>query len=452
MNIYVLDETGTVIYANQGSADVLGVPKEKLIGSKTKDLLRNGVIDQSVSMRAFQGKEEFTIGELKTQKGHNLLIVSKVIRDENNKSYVVTNSSLDRSIDKVQSLISQERSKRQKYQSALEYYIKRDEDKFIVKSQSMRQFLERLRPALATDSTIMLYGESGVGKDIIANYIHRHSPRQHEPIIPINCASIPQTLTESEFFGYEKGAFTDASPRGKLGYFEMATNGTLFLDEIGELPLPMQAKLLRVLEDRMIMRIGGNKHIHVNLRIIAATNQNLQLMVQKKIFREDLYHRLNVLPFTIPPLRHRVEDIIPLAEYFLQEYCHKYNLSKTFSKDAYIILNTYPWPGNVRELRNVVERLCIMTMESVITGASLNQIGLHADTATAPSPRTAIKARDQRERDAEENSMPSIAAEYQTAERERVLRALVDANGNKTKAAKALGISRGRLYKLMGSL
>lgn len=446
MNLYVLDEQGVVVYANRGSEEVLGVPKRKLIGSHTADLVKQKVIDQSVSMRAFES-DDVTVGELKTQVGYNLLIVSKVIRSKDGKRYVVTNSSVDTSMEYVMAMLEKERRKRKIYQSALQYFKESLVDPFVAASPPMQRLLARMRPAVATDSTVLLCGESGVGKDTLANYIHDHSPRSGEPIIAINCASIPNDLAESEFFGYEKGAFTGASLQGKIGFFEMANNSTLFLDEIGELPLIIQAKLLRVIEDRVVKRIGGQKEICVNLRIIAATNQNLQQMVQDKTFREDLYHRLNVLPFTIPPLRERKEDIIPLAKRFLEGFNKRYNMAKVFSDAAYEILLSYRWPGNVRELRNVVERLSIMTPDAVITPADLTQIGLHqTDDSALPAMPAHV-----------EQSLPSdgdgklspLAMEYRAAERERVMRALLTNNGNKTKTAKALGVSKGKLYRLL---
>ena len=220
------------------------------------------------------------------------------------------------------------------------------------------------------DATVLLTGETGVGKEKFAQYIYKCSPRREERFITVNCGAIPPTLIESELFGYEKGAFTGAV-RDKMGIFELADKGTIFLDEIGELPLDMQVKLLRVLQERHIQRIGGSKSIPVDLRVIAATNRDLEKMVKSKTFREDLYYRLNVVPITIPPLRDRPGDIVPFAYTFLQELNKKYNFQKHFSPSALRAMEAYDWPGNVRELKNVVERMVILSQDDLIRASEL---------------------------------------------------------------------------------
>ena len=211
------------------------------------------------------------------------------------------------------------------------------------------------------DVTVMLQGETGVGKEVFATYIFQNSSRKDENFIKVNCGAIPENLLESELFGYEKGAFTGANRTGKIGLFELADKGTIFLDEIGELPLAMQVKLLRAIQEQEITRIGGSKPIKINVRIIAATNRNLEEMMRQETFRADLYYRLMVFPIYIPPLRERKNDIMALAESFLDKLNKKYNFQKKFSDSSKYILNEYAWPGNIRELKNIVERAIIIS-------------------------------------------------------------------------------------------
>lgn len=235
------------------------------------------------------------------------------------------------------------------------------QNKLIYRSRSMNDIISIL-PRLATvDSTVLITGDSGVGKEVVANYIHENSPGGDNPFIKINCASIPEALLESELFGYEQGAFTGAGKKGKAGLFELANEGTLFLDEIGDMPLQLQGKLLRVLQEGEFIRIGGQKPIRVKVRIIAATNQNLEERVRENLFRRDLFYRLNVIPINIPPLRDRKEDIFPLIQHFLAEFSSKFNMKKVLSQGVINILEEYSWPGNVRELKNIVERLVVIS-------------------------------------------------------------------------------------------
>lgn len=209
------------------------------------------------------------------------------------------------------------------------------------------------------DTPVLLLGETGVGKEVLAHYIYQHSLRTKQSFIKVNCGAIPENLIESELFGYEGGAFTGANRNGKIGLFELASKGTLFLDEVGELPKDMQVKLLRALQEQEIMHIGGTKPIHIDTRIIAATNLNLKEMVQKEEFREDLYYRLAIFPISIPPLRSRPKDIEPLAISFLEKLNKKYTFQKTLSDASLQLLHEYTWPGNIRELKNIIERAVI---------------------------------------------------------------------------------------------
>ena len=238
-------------------------------------------------------------------------------------------------------------------------------------SKALNGIWEKIRHVAASDATVLITGESGVGKEVVADEVYRHSLRNNRPYIKVNCAAIPASLLESELFGYDKGAFSGASAGGKAGLFELADGGTLFLDEIGELSATAQSKLLRFLEDKVIERVGDNKPIRLDVRIIAATNRDLAAMMKSGTFREDLYYRLNVFECTVPPLRERPEDIEPLAAKLLRSASAKYGTPPTLSQAARQALLRYGWPGNVRELRNVMERVALLAAGREVTLADL---------------------------------------------------------------------------------
>jgi PAS domain S-box-containing protein len=309
----------------------------------------------------------------------------------------------------------------------------------IAESSRMRDVMYFVRRvAISEATTILLEGENGAGKDLIAKTLHYQSLRQAEPFIAINCAAIPETLLESELFGYEKGAFTDARAQ-KKGIFELADKGTLFLDEIGEIPLMLQAKLLRVLEEQSFRRLGGLKDIKLDLRVIAATNKNLREAVREGAFRQDLYFRLNVIHVTIPALRERPEDIPRLATFFLEHYNRKFKRRmEGISPDAMQMLMSYEWPGNVRELRNALERAMILEDSSYITLHSLPQSIANAVPHPVPAMAAAAAA-----------AFPEDGISLEENERRLLVQALEKTNGNQTQAARLLRITRDTLrYKM----
>ena len=232
---------------------------------------------------------------------------------------------------------------------------------FIYRSRVMDETVKLASKVAIYDSTVLIHGESGTGKEVLAKFIHAQSPRKEEAFIKVNCAAIPKDLFESELFGYEEGAFTGAGKEGKPGMFELANDGTILLDEVGELPLPVQSKLLRVIQEREVYRIGGKTPVNLNVRILAATNRDLKQEVKDGNFREDLFFRLNVIPIMIPPLKERREDIPELLIHFLEKLNRKYKRTVTISTKATEALTSHSWPGNVRELENLIEYLFIMT-------------------------------------------------------------------------------------------
>jgi two-component system, NtrC family, response regulator len=299
-------------------------------------------------------------------------------------------------------------------------------DGIIANSSEMLKVLRNIEKIAPTDVAVLLRGESGTGKELLAHAIHKLSARAREPFVPINCAAIPETLLESELFGHEKGAFTGALKQ-TIGRIESADRGTLFLDEIGDVPLPMQVKLLRFLQDQVVERIGGRKPVQVNVRIVCATNQDLDLMMTEGRFREDLYYRLNEVTLRVPALRERAPDAVVLASFFLKRFATEYSRQvRGFSPAALAALRDHDWPGNVRELENRVKRAVVMTEGPLLWAADL---GLSAPGEEAQS----LTIRDARAR----------------AEREVLQLALAQAGSNLTKAAKLLGISRPTLYDLM---
>ena len=299
-------------------------------------------------------------------------------------------------------------------------------DGMIASSPEMSRVLRNIEKIASTDVAVLLRGESGTGKELLARAVHKFSARAHEPFVPINCAAIPETLLESELFGYEKGAFTGALKQ-TIGRIESADRGTLFLDEIGDVPLPMQVKLLRFLQDQVVERIGGRNPVQVDVRIVCATNQDLDLMMAEGRFREDLYYRLNEVTVQIPPLRERAGDAVTLASFFLSRFAAEYGrLVRGFSASALAALRDHPWPGNVRELENRVKRAVVMTDGPLLSAADLGLAATGEDTQS-------LTIRDARAR----------------AEREVLQLALVQAGSNLSKAAKLLGISHPTLYDLM---
>ena len=307
----------------------------------------------------------------------------------------------------------------------------------IAESAPMREVLNFVRRVAASEATtILLEGENGTGKDLVAKTLHYQSLRQSEPFIAINCAAIPETLLESELFGYEKGAFTDARAQ-KRGIFELADRGTLFLDEIGEIPLMLQAKLLRVLEEQSFRRLGGLKDIKLDLRVVAATNKNLREAVKEGCFRQDLYFRLNVIQIIIPPLRERAEDIVPLTQFFIEHYNRKFKRNiEGVSEATAKLLELHDWPGNVRELRNAIERAMILEESTHITPPSLPMAISRPDaTVSMPTPMG--------------TEIPSDGLSLEDNERSLLLRALERTNCNQTQAARLLRVTRDTLrYKM----
>jgi PAS domain S-box-containing protein len=437
--ILITDRFGNILYANEAGERIGGIKWDEFIGCNVRDLVKTGVYDKSIVLSAIETRSIVT-GLVKSMSGQRILSTSTPIFDKNGEIVVVITNSRDEDlVGKYIEALEQEKRQNDQYKNVISYLnsIKKETETPVAESPQMRKVLEISALIAKTDSTVIILGESGTGKEVIARYIHRKSPRSKEPFIPVNCAAIPPDLLESEFFGYVRGAFTGAGGQGKPGLFEMADKGTLFLDELAELPLSMQSKLLRVLESGEVKRLGATTFQRMNVRLIAATNRNLEAMVSQKLFRNDLYYRLNVIPLVLPRLSDRPEDAVALATRFLDEFNKKYNLSKKFSEQAITAFLSYGWPGNVRELRNVVERLVITSPNDVLYFN--DKIQLHAPINL--------------------KRCKSISATYlpYTGTLKEVLcqlskqyidQILAECNGHVNEAAKRLGVHRSQLYRL----
>ncbi len=313
-----------------------------------------------------------------------------------------------------------------------EVAARRGAPRIIGEDAQLRAVSQQLKRAAATDTTVLIEGESGTGKELFARSLHALSPRADGPFVAINCAAIPESLLESELFGYERGAFTGATVR-KLGRFETAHRGTLFLDEIGELPLILQAKVLRALELKQFERVGGMQSIHVDARVVAATNRHLRMLVADRRFREDLYFRLSVFPIVVPPLRERGGDVLTLAHHFVERYCRELNKPLlAIDQAAAAELRSYPWPGNVRELQNCMERAVILSEGGVIEPSHLNLTQKPPAEPPTPSPWEQL--------DLSGTLADVVRRSTLEVERRKIAMAIADAGGDKVRAASALQI------------
>jgi PAS domain S-box-containing protein len=432
--IFIADKNGYGIKMNEAYTRVTGITEDKLIGRHLKDVVREGIISESVSLKVLKEKKRVTI--IQNANGKELLVTGNPVFDENGDvSYVVTNLRDISTLKNLEKELNQTKALAEKYLQELRLYQKKEDvihhEGVIANSSQMLNVINLAQKIAPFNSTVLLLGESGVGKEVIANLIQKLSNRSDKPFIKVNCAAIPKELIESELFGYEKGAFTGADSRGRPGLFEQAHTGTIFLDEIGEMPLQLQGKLLRVLQELEVTRIGGRRTIKIDVRIISATNKDLESLVQRGEFREDLYYRLNIIPIKIPPLRERQEDIPLLANYFLDKANKKYNLNKQLTDDALLAMKAYSWPGNVREMQNLIERLVITTESDYIHSSHL-PFSNPSFYESQPVQKT----------------MKEV---IQDIEREMIIKAISEYKTTR-KAAKILGISQSALVKKMQRL
>jgi PAS domain S-box-containing protein len=368
--VYITDGDGITVFVNKAYERMTGIKAEQLVGYHMRDLISLGYISKSASIQVIKEKRPVTLMQT-IQNGRKIIVSGTPVFNENNNILYVVSSvrditellKLKYKIEDLQEL--------KNLRDSSEATFSVEHPDFTISSYSMKPVFEMINRASITDAKILLQGETGVGKTMIAKYIHEHSKRFRSSFLELNCGALPASLIEAELFGYEPGAFTGALSKGKKGLLEVADQGTLFLDEIGDLPLELQVKILKVIEDQAFIPIGGSRLKKINVRIIAASHKNIKKLVESGEFREDLYYRLNVIPVNIPPLRKRREEIIPLAQYFLDLFNKEYEITKKWSIEALDVLHEYDWPGNIRELKNLVERVIVLSPEPLIMPTDL---------------------------------------------------------------------------------
>ena len=360
-NIVITDGKGIVLRVSPNCEAVYGREASFLIGKSVRELEQESVFAPSITKRVLAEKKKVQIMQ-KTPTGRVVMATGLPVLDDNGTIIRVISFSHD--LTEIQHLkedYEELRTQMEVYQTEIQELREKElvPEDFVIKSRAIQMIWQLVERVAKSDASVVFLGESGVGKNVFARALHKGSEHRNGSFIEVNCGAIPETLFESEMFGYEPGSFTGAGKKGKAGLIELANNGTLFLDEVGELPLAVQAKLLKAIQEKTITRIGGVKPKTIDFRLIASTNQNLEDMVKKGQFREDLFYRLNVIPITIPPLRERKEDIATLAAFFLNQLNDKYDTNKFFHAATIEGLLEYSWPGNVRELQNIIERLVI---------------------------------------------------------------------------------------------
>ncbi|MBP1761507.1 MAG: putative sigma54 specific transcriptional regulator [Firmicutes bacterium] len=425
--IIVTDNNGIVLSMNDAYQRITGLNREELVGRNMFELTQAGVYDHSDVVMVIESKKSVTLTQ-KLTSGKSILVTGNPIFNESGELVrIITNARDLTELDRLRQEVEHANHLRRHYENELNKIIM--EDSFIAQATSSQQLQELIARVSKVDSTILIQGESGVGKEVVARELHYQSPRRDKPYIKINCAAIPESLLESELFGYEKGAFTGARKEGKMGIFELANNGSLFLDEVGDIPLHLQVKLLRVLQENEVTRVGGDLPIKIDVRVIAATNRNLREMIKAKQFREDLYYRLNVVPIMVSPLRERKEEIEPLIIHFLGMFNKKYNLNKTIDPQLIKVMQDYDWPGNIRELRNVIERAVVTSPDAIIQGINFPGSEEHLFSNVI-------------------NELPSISlkSEVEAYEKE-LLKKYIDKYGSSRKAASVLGTSQTTIWR-----
>jgi PAS domain S-box-containing protein len=434
--LWVSDADANVLRVNPASARLNAIEPDKVVGRNMRDLVAEGVFERSATLEVIRtGKP---VNMLQTRRGRKLVVTGSPVRDDaGNLIRVVVNERDVTEIDSLQRHLEEQEALGVRLRDEMleEQAAKVESRRVIAKSPAMQRALRQAIKVAGADSTVLVLGESGVGKGLFADLIHKYSARAQAPLVKVNCGAIPESLVEAELFGYEKGAFTGAQAKGKAGYFELAEGGTLFLDEIAELPLSSQVKLLRFLEDHRIARVGGTSSREVNVRIVAATNRDLQEMVDQGRFRLDLFYRLNVVPLTIPPLRERPECILPVLRHYVDLYASRVGARRRLSRAATDALLAYRWPGNVRELMNVCERLVVMSDTEVIDAGDLPPDVVAPAAAGAPAAVSAALADEM-----------TLQEALERTERAVLLRAR-QRHGAQTEMARALGVNQSTIAR-----
>ena len=428
--ILVVNHKGELIrYSETVINDFWGSNLKDLLGKNLLDLEKKGLFSPSVTRLVLEKQKKVSVVQ-ETKSGRKILAVGNPVFNENGELHRIIIASRDiTEATRLKTELHEIKKISEQYKKELDDFKNKDRflKKLIYCSPKMEQIINQAKKIADFSSNVLISGESGVGKEVIAQAIHQLGNRSSKPFLKLNCGAIPETLLESELFGYTKGAFTGADKNGKEGYFKRADQGILFLDEIGEMPLHLQVKLLRVLQEQEVIPIGSTTPMKINVQIIAATNKSLEKMVESGTFREDLFYRLNVIPLRVPPLRERMEDVPVLAFHFLQQLNEKYNKNYHLTPDALSLLEFYSWPGNVRELQNMIERLVVSADDPVIEAEFVSKfLTTGYDFKKSKPAITRVLPLQEALHSVEEQLILLAMKQYKTT----------------TKAAKALGISQ----------
>lgn len=425
--VLVIDSDTTIVYANEAYAKILGVPVAKVLGRRLDKIEpKAAAIEILRTGKPSSGKDYLdSLGIDVVGNSFPLYNGESIIGCVSTFKNITEVVELNRELQQTKGVADYLKEQLEQWEQ-LPLSFK----EYVGQNSNLKETLVLAAKVARTDSTVLIRGESGVGKEVLAKAVHNSSRRKDMPLIKVNCAAIPENLIESELFGYEDGAFTGAKKGGKLGKFELAHSGTIFLDEIGDMSYTMQAKLLRVLQEKEFERVGGTKTIKIDIRVIAATNRNLESMIKKGTFRRDLYYRLNIVPLNLTPLRERKDDLLALAKTFLDQFAREVGHELTLSPQVVRFFQEYDWPGNIRELQNVLEHASI-----VCSGMTIEIYHLPAQIIPANRDQYKIK-----------NKPYAVKEIVASVEKELILSALVTYKNNRTKAMKALGFSRRVFY------
>ncbi|PLR86791.1 sigma-54-dependent Fis family transcriptional regulator [Bacillus canaveralius] len=431
--ISIINMEGEMIFWNEAAENTYQIKKEKIIGKNIQEFFEQ---EDIMNLKVLQSQHSVRDMYHIPRPDKHVLISASPIYNENNE--LIGSMSVEKDITSTiklnEKLTTTSTELQQLKQRINNNHTEDPFNKLIGKNTDIQRIILDAKKVAKTDATILINGESGVGKELFAQAIQEESLRNNKPFIAINCGAIPPALFESELFGYEAGAYTGASKGGRPGKLELASGGTLFLDEVGELPLDMQVKLLRALQEKEIYRIGGQAPKKVDVRIIAATNRTLENMIEEGKFRSDLFYRLNVFSIDIPPLRERIDDIPYLIDHFFKDLTLKYSKPiPAVHKEALNRLSCYHWPGNIRELRNLVERIVILNESNEITEKDISLLLPKTKDYSTPSGKIVL----------------TLSLEKERLEKERILQTLQKTYGNKSITASELGMSRATLYKKM---
>lgn len=436
VGVYITDGKGNTLFLNDESCKTGGLTRGETIGKNMRELEEMGYVEESVSLKVLESnKEESLIQNL--GDGDKVFVTGTPLFHREDIDVVICT---ERNI--TETLILRELLEKKDKDSAnikeeIEYLKNRNIEMWgdmIAEDEETKQLAKKAERIAKLDTTVLLTGESGTGKEVFANFIYQNSSRVGKPFIKVNCAAIPENLIESELFGYEGGAFTGADRNGKRGLFEMAHEGTLFLDEIGEVPLHLQPKLLRAIQEKEILRVGGTAPIPINIRLITATNRDLKQEVERGNFRNDLYYRLNIMPIELMPLVGRKKDIKALVQYFVKQFNKIYKLKKSITEEAIEALQTFDWPGNIRELENVMERIMISFDGEVITKFQVERvIGVKNPTG------------DEIISDLEGKTMVDLMEAYE----KQILERMLARHKKASDVARALGMNKSTLSRRM---